>query len=94
MTKYYSRIFNQGSARSTDMQTLQAIRLTSIAKGSYAHFISKFEKVAAHVRIDDKLLSDDTKYNFIIGQIEQEAYSLIMTTITTQSPPFTYDETI
>lgn len=94
MEKYHIRIFNKGAARSADMQTLQSIRLSSISKGSYSHFISKFEKVAATVRIDNKRLSDDTKYNFLIGQIEHEAYNGIMTTITTQMTPFTYQETL
>ena len=34
MAKYYTRMFNEGAARSTDMQALQAIRLTSISKGA------------------------------------------------------------
>ena len=94
MEKYHIIIFNKGAARSADMQALQSIRLSSISKGSYSHFISKFEKVAATVRIDNKRLSDDTKYNFLIGQIEHEAYDGIMTIITTQTPPFTYQETL
>ena len=94
MEKYHIRIFNKGAARSADMQALQSIWLSSISKGSYAHFISKFEKVAATVRIDNKRLSDDTKYNFLIGQIEHDAYDGIMTTITTQNPPYTYRETL
>lgn len=94
MEKYRIRIFNKGVARSDDMQALQSIRLSSISKGSYEQFISKFEKVAATVRISKKRLSDDTKYNFLIGQIEHDAYDSIMTTITTQTPPFTYRQTL
>ena len=60
-----------------------AIKLNSIAKGSYAKFILSFEKTAAYIKIDKKPLKDMLKYNFLIKGICHDEYSNLLTTIWT-----------
>ena len=87
-----TRVINPGASRTGDLTKLAAIKLTSIARGSYANFIQLFEKTAAHIKINKKPLKDELKYNFLISAISHDDYSNLMTSIRTQIPPFTYAE--
>lgn len=56
MKHFDVRTINPGAARTGDLTALIAIQLTSISRGSYGHFIQKFEKTAAYIKIEGKPL--------------------------------------
>ena len=81
MKKVDTRIINPGAACTGDLTSLMAVKLMSMAKGSYSAFSQKFEKIAAYIKIHGKPFKDELKYDFLITAIQHPAYTFLITSI-------------
>ena len=70
------------------------ITLTSTKVGSFNKFISKFERAADFVKIEEKSLPDQFKYDMLLRGIQHESYNTFLTTVKTRSPTYKYHELV
>ena len=92
MNRYDRRVFNEGSSRAGDLNSLLKITLESTSLGSFNKFISKFEKTATFVKVNDDPLPDEFKQDLLTRAIQNKSYGVFLTTAKTRSPPYTYSE--
>ena len=92
MNRYDRRVFNEGSSRAGDLQFLLDLTLESTKNGAFNKFISKFERAAEFVKIEDQPLPDAFKYDVLTRAIKDKAYETFITTAKTRSPAYKYHE--